>query len=373
MQRLAAASAAAAARPAARRLAPAAPRCGAGARRAASGSQLLCGFRGNASFVAPRRGQHYRAFLLDMDGVLHQFGKAIPGATDFLSALMEENIPFIVLTNECRYTRQGLSDKLASVLGVTVPVGQIYTAANSVGDFLADHIRRGWNGNVFVIGEQGLTKAVEVALEASPGSRVVTGSSPADEGAHCDFVCVGTVATGGVNDSWQNAERACSYLRAGAKLIYSNPDWFEVTASGEYKFGCPMPTVNLLTQVTGCRAYNLGKPNPFMLRSAQKQLVDSILKPLSETQRSFVHGQIHTDDVLFVGDSIDTDLRMAVENGIDAALVLSGTTSQSSLSQCAIQPEFVFNSVQHLHEALQAGDLQKGAPNFSIQACPGSA
>jgi HAD superfamily hydrolase (TIGR01450 family) len=303
-----------------------------------------------------------------MDGVLHQFGKAVPGAAEFLGTLAEESIPFTVITNECRYSREGLSEKLADVLGVSVPVGQIYTAANSVGDFLAEHIRRGWVGNVFVIGEAGVFKAVEAALEHCPGAQVFRGAAGEEQGSHCDFVVVGTVATGGQNDSWTFAEAACTHLRNGAKLLYSNPDWFEVTAAGEYKFGCPMPTVNLLTQVTGCRAYNLGKPNPSMLRRAQSQLVDSILQPLSESQRNFVRGQIDPNDVLFVGDSIDTDLRMAVENGIDAALVLSGTTTLRGLSSCAIQPHFVFDSIGHLHTAFQDGTLQKGTPNFRIQA-----
>jgi len=97
-------------------------------------------------------------------------------------------------------------------------------------------------------------------------------------------------------------------------------------------------------------------------------MVDSILQPLSESQRSFVHGQIDPSDVLFVGDSIDTDLRMAVENGIDAALVLSGTSTLRGLAACAIQPDFVFDSIRHLHEAFQDGTLQKGTPNFRIQA-----
>lgn len=128
-----------------------------------------------------------------------------------------------------------------------------------------------------------------------------------------------------------------------------------------------MPIVNTLQHVTGCKAYNLGKPNPFMLRGANRHLVDTILQPLSETQRSFVQGQIDPKDVLFVGDSIDTDLRTAMENGIDAALVLSGTASVQSLAASAIRPNFVFNDIEDLHEAFVNGKLLKGSSNYSLK------
>jgi len=217
------------------------------------------------------------------------------------------------------------------------------------------------------MGEGGLVENVESALAEKPDCRVVTGSSTLDdEDVHCDFVVIGTVVTGGVNDSWMNAERASSFLRRGAKLLYSNPDWFEVTSAGQYKFGSPMPVVNLLTQVTGCKAYNLGKPNPFMLRGAHRQLVDAILRPLSKSQRSFVQGQINSKDLLFVGDSIDTDLRTAIENGIDAALLLSGTSTVADLSSTALRPNFVFDSIKDLHVAFQNGELQLNSTNYSL-------
>jgi len=281
--------------------------------------------------------------------------------------LIDEPIPFIVITNECRYTSSALSSQLADVLGVTVPVSQIYTAANSCRDFFRYNIKRGWKGNIYVIGEEGLVKNIESAVEGTESRCVTPATMPEDEELHCDFVCIGTVVTGGPNDSWVNAERACTFLNNGGKLVYSAPDLFEVTSQGEYKFGCPMPVVNLLSQVTGCKPYNMGKPNPFMLRGAHKQLVDAILHPLSKSQRSFVQGQVNTQDVLFVGDSVDTDLRTAIENGIDAAMVLSGTTSTASLSKSALRPNFVFDDIKNLHAAFQKGTLIKGSTNYTLK------
>jgi len=300
----------------------------------------------------------YRAFLLDMDGVLHQFGMPIPGAKAFLEDLLRQEVPFCVITNECRYTKAKLQSKLKDILGVNLPLQQIYTAANAVSDFFARSCKNGWRGNILVIGEAGLQESVAEALADYPDCRMIPASE--DDDSHCDFVCVGTIFTGGPNDSWTSAERASTYLKKGAKLVYSNPDWFEVTAAGAYKFGCPMPVVNLLMQTTGCSSYNLGKPNPFMLRQAHEHLVHAVLSPLSPNQRSFVQGHIDLSDVLFVGDSINTDVRIALENNIDVALVLSGTTTVDQLKLSALQPNYVFENIEALHTSLTDGSLGQG-------------
>mmetsp|Transcript_54075 Transcript_54075/g.143974 ORF Transcript_54075/g.143974 Transcript_54075/m.143974 type:complete len:329 (+) Transcript_54075:190-1176(+) len=312
-------------------------------------------------------------FLLDMDGVLHQFGHGVPGATEFLQFLLDDNMPFTVITNECRYTAAGLAEKLEGILDVKIPTSQIYTAANSVRDYLARGVRRGWSGNVFAIGEEGLVANVREALQDTPGCRVITPRDPPEADLYCDIVVIGTVQTGGPNDSWCSAERASDFLRKGAKLLYSNPDSYEVTRQGDFKFGCPMPVVNLLMSVTNCTAYNLGKPNPFMMRMAHKQLVETLYAGLSKAQRSFVQADIALQDVLFVGDSLGTDVRTAIENEIDSALVMSGTTNEEMLARSALRPNFVFDNIAGLHQSLLDGTLSKThakRPNFGRDPLP---
>jgi len=247
-----------------------------------------------------------------------------------------------------------------------VPEKQIYTAANAVGDFFKRSLDNGWVGNVFAIGEAGLLEGIREALAKNPACQLVTHQDEVDKDLHCDFVCIGTVKTGGPNDTWVSAEKASAFLKRGAKLLYSNPDSFEVTADGSYKFGCPMPVVQLLMEITGCSSYNLGKPNPWMLRRAHQQMVRTVLEPLSATQRSFVHGHIDFGDVLFVGDSINTDVRIAIENGIDVALVMSGTTTPEKLKMSALQPNYVFEDIKALHEALVQGSLARGGSNHQF-------
>ena len=106
--------------------------------------------------VADRR---IRSWLMDMDGVLVHEEAAIPGAADFLAALRERGIPFLVLTNNSIYTRRDLAARLRTS-GLDVPEAAIWTSALATARFLEDQ-RPG--GSAFVIGEAGLTTAMHAS------------------------------------------------------------------------------------------------------------------------------------------------------------------------------------------------------------------
>jgi ribonucleotide monophosphatase NagD (HAD superfamily) len=61
---------------------------------------------------------------------------------------------------------------------------------------------------------------------------------------------------------------------------------------------------------------------------------------------------------MFVGDSLDTDMRTAMENGVDSALVLTGTADLERVRRSALVPSFIFDSIAHLHQALESSHLQ---------------
>lgn len=158
------------------------------------------------------------------------------------------------------------------------------------------------------------------------------------------FVVIGSVH----NEHTRNSERAANFVEAGAKLLYTCPDMFDRDSNRKLSFGMPMPLVNLITLTTNCDAYNLGKPNPHMIRMALKKvLADS--------------PHLKWKDVLFVGDSIGTDIRTSIENGIDCCLVMSGTTTEEKLARSALMPNFVYPSVKELAEALRSGAVRPKA------------
>ncbi len=96
---------------------------------------------------------------MDMDGVLVDEERAIPGAPEFVARLRERGLPFLVLTNNSRFTRRDLAARLRRS-GLDVPEEAIWTSALATAAFLESQ-RPG--GSAFVVGEAGLTNALHTA------------------------------------------------------------------------------------------------------------------------------------------------------------------------------------------------------------------
>ena len=51
-------------------------------------------------------------FLIDMDGVIYRGTELIPGARQFIVKLLDENVPFLFLTNNSQRSRRDVATKL---------------------------------------------------------------------------------------------------------------------------------------------------------------------------------------------------------------------------------------------------------------------
>jgi len=80
-----------------------------------------------------------KTWLLDMDGVLVHEDTALPGAQEFIGRLRENEIPFLVLTNNSIYTRRDLSARLSDA-GLEVPEHKIWTSAAATARFLSTQV-----------------------------------------------------------------------------------------------------------------------------------------------------------------------------------------------------------------------------------------
>src|SRR5438105_3662803 len=95
-------------------------------------------------------------YLIDMDGVLLRGMALIPGAAEFVQRLRARGIPFLILTNNSRYTPRDLQMRL-HYLGLEVPPEAIFTSALATAQFL--HAQRP-GGRAYAFGESGLTTAL---------------------------------------------------------------------------------------------------------------------------------------------------------------------------------------------------------------------
>lgn len=250
-------------------------------------------------------------YLIDMDGVIYKGAKLIPGAIEFVEVLKRQNAPFLFLTNNSERTPKDLVSKLGH-LGLKVSWKHFYTAAHCTADFL---IRQRPVCSAFVIGEGGLLIALQEAGIAFDSIKP-------------DFVVLGE----GRSVNYEVIEKAVRLIDAGSCLVATNPDTWCPTENG------PRPGTGalaaMLESATGKKAYYLGKPNPFMFLTARHRL------------------GLRTQQTIMIGDTMETDIRGAIELGIEAYLVLSGSTRREDIANYAYQPTQVLNSIQDLVVAL---------------------
>ncbi len=245
--------------------------------------------------------------LIDMDGVIYRGSDPIPGAIEFVNTLVEQEVPFLFLTNNSQRTHLDIAMKI-SRLGFRVGPEQVYTCGMATARFLA---RQKPGCTAFVLGETGLTTALNGCGIA------VVDKDP-------DFVVVGE----GRTYTFEMLEQATNLVLKGAKLIATNMDPNCPTATGT-RPGCGA-VVRLLEEATGIKAFSIGKPNPIMMRDARKIL------------------GFDAANTFMVGDTMETDILGGLQLGYHTILVLSGGTTEKSLPAFAYQPDRVVKSVASL-------------------------
>ena len=248
-----------------------------------------------------------RGYLIDMDGVIYRGGELIPGADKFINRLVDEQIPFLFLTNNSQRTRRDVTTKL-SRMGILVDEKNVFTCAMATARYLS---RWKPNGTAFVIGDGGLLTALHL-----------NGYSVVDHSP--DYVVVGE----GRTINLEMLESAVQMILDGAKLIATNLDPNCPTKSGT-RPGCGA-TVAYLETATGARAMSIGKPSPIMMRAARKEL------------------GLETSQTIMIGDTMETDVLGGVQMGYRTILVLSGSTRKSDIPLYPYGPDLILDSVAEL-------------------------
>ena len=254
----------------------------------------------------PRRAE-IECWLTDMDGVLVHENRAIPGAAELISHWQQNEIPYLVLTNNSIFTARDLSARLHAS-GIAVPEDRIWTSALATAAFLKQQQP---GGSAFVIGEAGILTALHDA------GYVMTESNP-------DFVVVGETR----NYSFEAITKAIRLIIGGARFISTNPD-----ATGPSQEG-PLPATGainaLITKATGKHPYVVGKPNPMMFRSALNQI------------------GAHSHNTGMIGDRMDTDVVAGIEAGLHTVLVMTGISDRAEIERFPFRPDEVIGSVADL-------------------------
>jgi len=245
-----------------------------------------------------------KSYLIDMDGVLVNGKKAIPGAADFIQRLIDGGHQYLILTNNSRYTPVDLVHRL-QLAKIVVDTQHVYNSALATAAFVQKHQP---GGSAYVLGDTGLYQAL------TDVGYTLTDYNP-------NYVILGETKS----YSYDKIIKATRLIWAGTPFIATNPD-----SSGPDENGL-VPACGavaaLIEKATGFAPYFVGKPNPFMMRAA--------LRTIGE----------HSENAVMVGDRMDTDIRMGLESGLETILVLSGVTKPEMITNFPYRPSRVVNSV----------------------------
>jgi HAD superfamily hydrolase (TIGR01450 family) len=249
--------------------------------------------------VADSLAAHYAGVVCDLDGVVRRGSAAVPHAVEQLIAL---TVPVVYATNNASLTPEDVADQL---VGLGLPAGpqHVVTSSQAGAAHVASRFPAG--APVLAVGGPGVAAAL-----AEAGMTPVTT-------AQSDVVAV--LQGYGPSVTATDLAEAAYAIEGGATWVATNRDATLPTHRGIAPGnGALLGAVATATGVQPAAA--TGKPEPPLYDLSVTRL--GLRKP----------------QVLAIGDRLDTDIRGAMNAGLDSLWVLTGVDDLASFAQAPGRP-----------------------------------
>ena len=255
-------------------------------------------------------------FIFDMDGTIYLGENLINGVKQLLKKLDDRNIDYIFLTNNSSKNSDDYKEKLKK-LGIEITKDRIVNAGEVTAAYLQS-IKNTKEDNVYVVGTKSLEKVFK-----NYGFKVVKNRDKVD------YLVIGFDTSLTYQKLWD----AHYLINKGVKYYATNPDKVCPLEGGKSMPDCGA-IINLLKTSTGKEPIVVGKPSELMINYISK----NYNKP--------------KEKITMVGDRLYTDIKMAVNGGINSILVLTGESNESDLENTSINPDHVLKSVVDIAKLL---------------------
>ena len=264
----------------------------------------------------------YSVLLLDAYGVLVHSSGALPGAAQLINTLNRTKNPYYILTNDASKL-PATSAELFRSFGLAIAPDSIITSGSLLTGYFTRHQLK--DRSCAVLGPEDSVRYVELS-----GGKVVTAQDPfevlviGDESGYPFLETIDTVLSGLFNkfDSGANVH-----------LVLPNPDL--IYPKADHSFGIASGSIALILEVALQRRYP-GRPELKFARLGKPHaaIFDEALK------------RSGTMDMVMIGDQLETDIRGAVEFGLDSVLVNTGIAKVNPYDvNTSLQPTFYLNSL----------------------------
>jgi len=237
--------------------------------------------------------ENIRALILDMDGVLWKSDSPIGDLTAIFNAIEARGLETVFATNNGTRTPREYVQRMDG-FGIKVETRQIITSSLVLAHMLGEQFPEG--GCVFAVGESGL-------IEALNDKHFVTLSL--EEAEKAQAVAIGMDR----HLTVRKFSEAALLVQSGLPFYATNPDRTFPTPRG--KIPGAGSWISVISSATGIGPIYAGKPSPALIELACRRL------------------GLPKEQVLVVGDRLDTDIAAGQAAGCPVALVLSGVSSRA--------------------------------------------
>ncbi len=246
-------------------------------------------------------------FIIDMDGTFYLGDNMIEGADEFINKAKEEGKDFCFFTNNSSNSVELCRNRLAKI-GFPVPEDKVVLSS----DVAVDFIKRNYGGKkVYLLGNKNLYDCF------------IKGGIPLSDDDP-DIVVLGF----DTDLTYERILKACNFIAEGKVYIATHPDVNCPTKDGFMPDTGAM--MAMIEASTGKKPVIVGKP---MIHT-----VNYISKLLG----------CEKEELMFIGDRLETDIRIGFDNGIPTALVFSGVTDEKMLSESEIRPTVTAKDLREL-------------------------
>jgi HAD superfamily hydrolase (TIGR01458 family) len=248
------------------------------------------------------------AILLDVDGVLHVSGRAIPGAAEAVAALRAAGHRLRFITNSTTRPRAELAEQLRG-LGIELADDELQTTPRAAARALAGK-------RVLALTMSAIVPELEgIELVGEGADAVLLGG--ADEGPETSRVF-----------SYMNLARAFHELDAGAELYCLHKNrWWQTSSGPQLDAGAFVAGLEYAAQT---EAVVLGKPSTAYFAAALEALD-------AEPQLTWM-----------VGDDYESDVVGAQACGLKTVLVRTGKFRPDAVEYSGVMPDAILSSIADL-------------------------
>ena len=254
-----------------------------------------------------------QGLILDVDGVLWKGAEPIGDLAAAFGAMSAVGLVVTVATNNAMQTVEEYRLKLHG-FGVDLEPWQIITAGEATADTLVAAIPKG--AALFVVGERGLREALH-----ERGFEVVVDPT-------VDRKYAAVVAGIDHELSYMKLQKAATLIREGALFYGTNPDKTFPTSMGLAPGAGAV--LAAIASAADKQPIVVGKPSPLLFEIAARRM------------------RIAVENLLVVGDRLETDIAGGQAFGARTALVLSGVSTAEQARDWLPSPTLVVSSLSDL-------------------------